>query len=71
MENTELKDLIQKSIDGKLNEDEATRLYNWIQESEVNRKLYVKLRDLATLQDIAERENNVLREQGVVYGKEE
>ncbi|TDQ77929.1 FecR family protein [Sphingobacterium yanglingense] len=52
MENTELKDLIQKSIGGKLNEDEATRLYNWIQESEVNRKLYVKLRDLATLQDI-------------------
>lgn len=52
MENQQIKELIIKSLHGTLNEEESTTLYTWIQESKANEELYVKIRDVDTLQYI-------------------
>ncbi|WP_316815422.1 FecR family protein [Pedobacter nyackensis] len=52
MKNKLLKELITKSLHGTLNEEESNILYAWIQESKANETLYVKLRDIDTLQNV-------------------
>nr|WP_121272632.1 FecR family protein [Pedobacter schmidteae] len=52
MKNKLLKELITKSLHGTLDEEESRRLYAWIQESKTNEALYVKLKDVDTLQNI-------------------
>ena len=54
MKNILLKELITKSLHGTLDEEESKILYDWIQESKANEELYVKLRDVDTLQNILE-----------------
>ncbi|SMC87271.1 FecR family protein [Pedobacter nyackensis] len=57
MKNILLKELITKSLHGTLDEEESKILYDWIQESKANEELYVKLRDVDTLQNILEQYN--------------
>ncbi|MNJ91533.1 fec operon regulator FecR [compost metagenome] len=52
LKNILLKELITKSLHGTLNEEESKTLYAWIQEDKANEELYVKLRDIDTLQNI-------------------
>lgn len=52
MKNILLKELIAKSLHGTLTGEESKILYDWIQEDKANEELYVKLRDIDTLQNI-------------------
>lgn len=48
-----IKKLIAKSANGQLSEEEAQVLFGWIQSSEENKQLYVKIRDIDTYTNIA------------------
>jgi ferric-dicitrate binding protein FerR (iron transport regulator) len=52
LKNTLLKALITKSLHGTLTGEESKILYDWMQEDKANEELYVKLRDIDTLQNI-------------------
>ncbi|WP_423735414.1 FecR family protein [Chitinophaga caseinilytica] len=48
LDNNTIRELIAKSIYGQPSEEEARQLYDWVQASDENRDLYVKIRDIDT-----------------------